>query len=64
MMQCQAIEIKYYYDEEGVEYEEFTSLGCSREARWLSCTPLFDVPVCSEHKCRCGKRYTEQKEIK
>lgn len=41
------------------DYESDTDIGtgpeCGKPARWLSCTPIIDQPVCEEHRCRCGR---------
>lgn len=35
------------------------SIPCDNEAVWLCCTPVSNIPVCAEHKCRCNKRIPE-----
>lgn len=40
--------------------DKIGSYDCPNEAVWLSCTPVINVPVCAEHKCRCNKPYKEQ----
>ena len=42
---------------EWVEDDEVLPTGdeCSAPAKWLSCTPYINTPVCEVHRCRCHK---------